>query len=309
MRGSVIMKNRNTRISGDVTSTRQSSHAGDRAEMPGGRHLVVARREDGDPGREGQPEADRDPEEVQSREDREPAAHDQRDRDREPDRHRSPPERERVGALRPDEQEAEDEPEVRRVEDVPSAEGDHVLREQGDGGRPGEDPPAVQAPPVAVLGPRHAEHERHAVPGQERARRPHDHALSPERDPDLEDRAREQRDEDLRDREVEVERRLPEDLQRHDHAREVQARVAQRRQQHGVRRAADPHRRPFGSHCGGAHRATMLRAKRRYRAQKSSNAAGSEGSARTSWTRPASIRNSSTWSRSSRVPPRSPVAR
>ena len=46
----------------------------------------------------------------------------------------------------------------------------------------GEDPPAVHAPPVAVLGARDAEHERDAVPGQERARGPHQDVLAPERD-------------------------------------------------------------------------------------------------------------------------------
>ena len=43
---------------------------------------------------------------------------------------------------------------------------------------------------------------------------------------ELDHRAGEERDEDLRDRELEVERRLAEDLQRDDHRREMQARVA-----------------------------------------------------------------------------------
>ena len=70
-----------------------------------------------------------------------------------------------------------------------------------DGGGAGEDPRAVQAPPVAVLGPGHAEDEGDAVAGQQRARRPHDHVLAEEGDPELEHRARPERDEDLRDRE------------------------------------------------------------------------------------------------------------
>ena len=94
-----------------------------------------------------------------------------------------------------------------------------------------------------------------AVPREQRARRPHQHALAPKRDRDLEHRAGEQRDEDLRDREVEVERRLPEDLERDDDAREVQARIAERRQQHGIRGAADPHRRPPRGEGRRAHRA------------------------------------------------------
>ncbi len=112
---------------------------------------------------------------------------------------------------------------------------DQVLREQRDGGRRREDPPAVHAPPVAVLGTRHAQDESDAVPGQERARRPHEHALASERDRDLEDGGREERDEDLGDRQAEAERRLSENLQRDDDRGEVQARVASRRKQDRVR--------------------------------------------------------------------------
>ena len=155
-----------------------------------------------------------------------PADDDDRERERHPGRHRPPPELERVGAAGAEQQEAEDEPEVRRVEDVAPAELDHVLREQRHGRGAGEDPPAVQAPPVPVLRARHAQHERDAVPGQQRARRPHDHALAAERDPDLEHRAREQRDEDLGDREPEAERHLAKDLERDDHRRQVEARIA-----------------------------------------------------------------------------------
>ena len=153
----------------------------------------------------------------------------------------------RVGA---EQHEAEHEAEVRRVEDVVPAEADQVLREDRDGRRAGEDPPALHAPPVAVLGAGHAQDERDAVAGQQRARRPHDHALAAERDRELEHRAREQRDEDLGDRELEAERRLAEDLQRDDHGREVQPRVAHRRQQDGVGRAADPERRPLPGRPG-----------------------------------------------------------
>ena len=98
-----------------------------------------------------------------------------------------------------------------------------------------EDPAAFGAPPVAVLGPRHAEDERDAVSGQQRARGPHEHALSPESDPDLEDRRGEHRDEDLGDRELELERDLSEHLERDDHRREVETRVARRGQQDGIR--------------------------------------------------------------------------
>ena len=105
---------------------------GDRAEVPRRRHLVPGRGEHRDARRERQPEADRDPDEVQPREDREPAADDEHERQREPHRHRPPPERQRVRVLRTEKHEAEHEPEVRWIEDVAAAEGDHVLREQPD---------------------------------------------------------------------------------------------------------------------------------------------------------------------------------
>ena len=251
VRGSVIMKKRKTRISGEKTSDAPELPAGDRPEVPARRHLVAARREHGEARGEGEPEADRDLEQLQPAEDREPADGDEHERERERRAHRPPPEVERVGALRPEQQEAEDEAEVRRIEDVRAAELDHVLREQRHGRGAREDPPAVHAPPVAVLGARDAEDERDAVPRQERARRPHQHVLAAERDRDLEHRARQHRDEDLRDREVEVEGRLPQDLQRDDHGREVQARVAHRREQHRVRRAADADRRPASVDDGG----------------------------------------------------------
>ena len=272
---------------------------GDRAEVPRGGHLVTRSGHDGEAGRERQPEPDRDPEQVEPREDRETAAEDQEQGEREPYGHRPPPERERVGARRSEREEAEDEPEVRRVEDVAATERDDVLREQADRRRAGEQPPPVEAPPLAVLGPRDAEHERDPVAGEERARRPHDHALPPERDRHLEERARAERDEDLGDREREVERGLTEHLQRDDHRREVEPRIADVRQQDGVRAVADPQRglaRDRDSRCA-------------HEAQKASKVAGSEGRASTLTTRAFSRVNRSTWSSSSLRPPRCPDAR
>jgi hypothetical protein len=80
---------------------------------------VAADREDRDPGREREPERDREREQPQPPEDHEPAADDHDECDDHPRVHRAPPEVERLGALRPEDQEAEDEPEVRRVKDVP----------------------------------------------------------------------------------------------------------------------------------------------------------------------------------------------
>ena len=170
-----------------------------------------------------------------------------------------PPERERVGSLRPEQEEAEDEPEVRRVEDVAAAMDDQVLGEERHGRGAGEDPPAVQAPPVAVLGAGDTEHEGDAVAGQERARRPHQHPLAAERDRDLEQGARAERDQDLGDGEVEVERGLPQDLECHDHAREMQPRVVQLRQQHRVGRAADAHGGSWATSAGALTGPPMVR--------------------------------------------------
>ena len=123
----------------------------DRPDMPGGRHRVTARGEHADARREGEPEADRDPDEVEPPEDEEAADDDQHECDDERGRQRPPPQRERIRALGAEEQEAEHEAEVRRVEDVPSANADQVLRQQRHRRRAGEDPPALRAPPVAVL--------------------------------------------------------------------------------------------------------------------------------------------------------------
>ena len=80
-----------------------------------------------------------------------------------------------------------------------------------------------------MLGARDAQDEGDAVSGQERARRPHDDPLLPEDDRELENRAHADRDEDLRDRQVEVERDLAEDLERDDDRGEMQPRVLEGR--------------------------------------------------------------------------------
>ena len=184
----------------------------DRAQVPARDHRVAGRGEQRDPGREDEPERDRETQQVEATQDREAADHDQRDRQREPGGHRPPPEVERLGAQRTEQEETDDEADVGRVEDVAAAPADQVLGQQREGRGPGEDPPPAHAPPVAVHGARDAEDERDAVPGQQRARGPHDRPLLPEGDRDLEHRAGDQGHQDLGDRETEVERDLPEDL-------------------------------------------------------------------------------------------------
>ena len=90
-----------------------------------------------------------------------------------------------------------------------------------------------------MLRPGDAEDEGDAVAGQHRARGPHQHVLAEERDPDLEYGAGPEREQNLGDREVEAERDLPEHLKRHDHRRQVEARVRELRQQYGVGAAAN----------------------------------------------------------------------
>ena len=134
---------------------------------------------------------------------------------------------------------------------------DQILREQSDRGRSREDPPALHAPPVAVLRARHSEDERDAIAGQQCARRPHDHVLASERDRELENAGSDERDEDLGDRQAEVEGDLAEHLQRDDHGCEMQPRVAERGQQDRVLRAPEAQRRAFRlarARSFGAHR-------------------------------------------------------
>ena len=73
---------------------------------------------------------------AESRQDGQAAGDDQRDRQREPEGHRPPPEVEWFGTGLAEHQEAEDEPEVRGVEDVAASPADQVLRQERDGGRP-----------------------------------------------------------------------------------------------------------------------------------------------------------------------------
>jgi hypothetical protein len=96
----------------------------------------------------------------------------------------------------------------------------------------------------------HTQDERDAVAGQRCARRPHENVLGAHRDRDLEHGSSADREQDLGDREVEVEADLTDDLERNDHGGQMEARVAKLRQQNRVRPAADRERRPRGRRCG-----------------------------------------------------------
>ncbi len=316
VRGSVIMKKRKTRISGEVTSSHQRSQPPIGPRCHARRHLVAAsRRAPRCPAANVEPEPDGDPQQVQPREDREPAADDEREREREPDRHRPPPEGERVGALGAEQQEAEDEPEVRRVEDVAAAERDHVLREERRRRRSRR-----RSTSRSCSTSRRARCP--ARGGRTRRRCPVRSALAGH----MSTCWRRNAIATSSTAQVTSETRIcaieswksnavwPSTCSVTITRREVQPRVAERRQQHRVRRAADPHRRPAGGDERGALIGDRWYARARaapssHCAQKSSNAAGSDGSASTSRTSPSSSRNRSTWSRSSRRPCRSPEAR
>ena len=153
---------------------------------------------------------------MQTREDRETTADDDREREHHQCRHWPPPEVERFDAARAENEEAEHQGDVRRIEDVRAAEADQIFRQQRNGRSRRVDPGAPQTPPVTVLRALNPQHERDAVPREERARRPHDHSSLSEDNADLQHRARSERDQDLGDREAKVERRLSEDLKGDD---------------------------------------------------------------------------------------------
>ena len=213
--------------------------ARERPEVPARRHPVIGDRDHGEPGRERRPEPHRDAEQADAPEDHEAVQHDDPQAERDPREHRPPPEVQRLRARLAEDEEARDERHVGRVEDVAPAVADEVLREDREDPHGDVDPPAVQAPEIAVLGPRDAQDERDAVRRQQRARRPHDHAALAELERHVEHGAGRERQEDLGGRDAEVQDRLPEDLQRPDDRRQMHPRIPPARQDHAVAPAPD----------------------------------------------------------------------
>ena len=114
-----------------------------------------------------------------------------------------------------------------------------------------------------------------------------------------------ERDEDLRDREVELERRLPEDSRVTITPARWSRGSAERREQHRIGGAADLHRRPVG--CDARHRPTIVRAKcAELRCPELLECGWIAREREHALTRPSSIRNRSTWSMSSARPFRLP---
>ena len=109
-------------------------------------------------------------------------------------------------------------------------------------GDPGEDIPRVGAPRVARRRPGNSKDERDAAAGQHRARRPHEGPARPEGQCHLEDRAGQDRREDLRDADLEAQPELPEDMDRDDDGSDMQSRITDVRQDHGVGAPAERER-------------------------------------------------------------------
>ena len=213
-----------------------------RRERPAGDHAVPGRGEQPDAGRQGDPERRRRGEQLEAVGDEHAADHDDGVRREHPPVERRPPEVERLDALAAEHDERHDETDVGRVEHVRSPVAHEVLRRQREPGDAGEHVPRVGAPVVARGSARHAQDQRHTAAGQHRARRPDEGPAGPERQGHLEDRAREDRGEDLRHADVEAQRGLTEDVDGHDDRRHVQARVAEARQHDRVRVRAERER-------------------------------------------------------------------
>ena len=126
-----------------------------------------------------------------------------------------------------------------------------ILRGHGERDHADEHPDAVGAPPVAVKRARRAEDEGGAVACQQTARRPQDHLVLEEGDGELDQRSGGKADQDLSDREAEVEDGLPQHLERKQHGGHVQARVSEAWEQDRVITAADMHGASLRAHRGG----------------------------------------------------------
>ncbi len=217
-------------------------------ERPPRHHGVAGRGENPEARCKREPERRCRGEEPEARSDQEPADQDDCVRQDHPGAERRPPEVERLEARAPEHDEHDDEPDVRRVEDVRSPVADQVLRRQRERGDAREHPPGVEAPVVADGSARHPQDQRDAAAGEHRARGPHERVLTPERDRDLHDRARDDGGEDLRHGHVEPQLRLPEHVDRDDDRGDVQARVAQLRQHHRIGEPLDLERLRRGRH-------------------------------------------------------------
>ena len=101
---------------------------------------------------------------------------------------------------------------------------------------------ASVVPRIVGWRPDDAQDEGDAAAGQHRARRPHERPGLAEGQGDLDDRAGQDRREDLRHAHLEVQPDLPEDVDRDDDRGDMQARIADVRQDQRVGAAAERER-------------------------------------------------------------------
>ena len=223
----------------------------DGRERPVGDHAVARACEHSGARGQRQPERGRHGQQMQPTRDQQAAADDHDVGRDHRGVERRPPEVERLHPPAPEHEERHDQPDVRGVEDVGAAVLDDVLREQRQARDDREDVPVAGVPGLVLWRPDDAQDQGHAAAGEHRARRPDERATLTESDRDLEDRAGQDRREDLGHADLEVQADLAEDVDRDDHGRDVQARIADARQEQRIARAAQRERA-----TGGGHRVT-----------------------------------------------------
>ena len=152
--------------------------ARDRAEVPARQHRVPREREHADPDRERSPEAECDPQQLEPREDQESAREDHGQRERRA-RPTSGPTRSRAGR-RGCGREARKQRTSPKFDGLKMCSPRHLIRyfeSSETAAVPAKIHQPVQAPPVAVMRAGHAQDERDAVAGEQRARGPHQDVL------------------------------------------------------------------------------------------------------------------------------------
>lgn len=156
-----------------------------------------------------------------------------------------------------EDEEGDDQSDVGRVEQRAAAVPDDVLRQQREGRHAGEHVPLVGGPVVAGRRGRDAQDERHATAGEHRAGRPHDGAGRSKADRHADDGSGQDRRQDLRDADLEVQAHLPQRVDGDDDRGHVQARVADLREHQGVRVPTDPEGATRRT-CHGGRSVTLL---------------------------------------------------
>ena len=239
--GSVIMKKRKMKISGEVMMIHQKwappIGVNDQRVVivwPSAARMPM-------PTASGDPEGQAHGEQVQATADEQAAGEDHHvgGDHRRPDRR--PPEVERLDPVAAEHQERGDQRDVRGVEHVPAAEADEVLRGQPGEGDGDEQGYAVERGVPALLGADHAEQQHRAGGGLERTRRPHQPTSATKEVCRLGDTTGDDRDHDLRDRQLETQPHGADGDDREDRQRQVDTRGREcsvRRPAHDASRSA-----------------------------------------------------------------------